>query len=245
MRSPTDARDATPARQGEHLVAWCPPRSPGPWRTGELARHVADLPGAGAQVEDHVALPDEAAGVAAAVVALGRILHSEKGVNTVFSLALGEGDGGTSAMIKDVQFHPVTDRVIHADFVRIAADHVVQIPVHVEIVGVPIGVKDEGGNLEFVLREVQVACLPVNIPAALSADVAEMSIGSVLRVADLPVPDGVTVLADLQAVVCAVHAPRAEVEPTTEEAEGEGVAGETPEGEAAPTDGAAPDKPSE
>ena len=139
-----------------------------------------------------------------------QILHSRMGVNTVFELAMKGTDRKRAAMIKDFQLDPVTDRLVHADFIRIDASHEVHVPVHVELQGIAVGVKVEGGILEFTTRELLVACLPKDIPASVPIDVSGLHIGDVIRLSDLELPEGVRVLTDRTAVICAVHQPKQE-----------------------------------
>ncbi len=113
-----------------------------------------------------------------------RILHSESGHNTIFDLDVA----GTKAkaMIVDWQFEPIKDRLIHVDLKRIALDKAMHAEVPVVLTGTAFGVKNEGGLLDQVLREVEIECLPSDIPASIEVDVSEMKIGDVIRVADLP-----------------------------------------------------------
>ncbi len=113
-----------------------------------------------------------------------RILHSESGHNTIFDLDVA--GGRTKAMIVDWQFEPIKDKLIHVDLKRIALDKAMRAEVPVTLTGVAFGVKNEGGLLDQVLREVEIECLPSDIPAAIEADVTAMKLGDVLRVADLP-----------------------------------------------------------
>src|SRR5579864_8401489 len=113
-----------------------------------------------------------------------RILHSETGHNTIFDLSL---DGERSkAMIVDWQFEPVKGKLLHIDLKRIAMDQKLKVNVPIELKGEPAGVKQQGGILEQVLREVEVECLPGDIPSFIEADVTELVFGKVLRVSDLP-----------------------------------------------------------
>ena len=171
-----------------------------------------------------------------------KILHSKMGVNTVFDIELADKGQRRSVMIKDYQLDPVTDRLTHADFIRIDATHEVHVPVHVVLVGTAVGVKIEGGLLENPIREIMVACLPKNIPQSVSIDVSELHVNQVLRVSDIVLPEGVTVLTGKNTVVCSVHAPKEEAAPVqaaAEAAPAEGAAGATP---AAGAEGAAPKK---
>jgi large subunit ribosomal protein L25 len=169
---------------------------------------------------------------------LDRLLHSKMGINTVFDIMLTGTDQKRSVMVKEYQLHPVTDRLIHADLIRIDATHEVHVPVHVDLQGVPVGVKMEGGLLEFTTREILVSCLPQDIPQSLPVDVTELHVGQVLRVSDVKLPDGVKALTDPAHVVCAVHTPKAEAAPVAAEVVPVAGAAATPAAtEAAPAAG--------
>ncbi len=113
-----------------------------------------------------------------------RILHSESGHNTIFDLDVAGAKA--KAMIVDWQFEPIKDRLIHVDLKRIALDKAMRAEVPVMLTGIAFGVKNEGGVLDQVLREVEIECLPGDIPSAIEVDVTEMKMGGVIRVADLP-----------------------------------------------------------
>src|ERR1700745_3021841 len=115
---------------------------------------------------------------------VSRILNSETGHNTIFDLALnGEK---TKAMIVDWQYEPIQGRLLHIDLKRIALDKVLRVSVPIFLEGEAAGVKQEGGILEQMLREVEIECLPADIPSHIDLDVTELVFGKVLRVADLP-----------------------------------------------------------
>ena len=113
-----------------------------------------------------------------------RILHSDTGHNTIFDLEVGAAKA--KAMIVDWQFEPIKDRLIHVDLKRIALDQAMRAEVPVVLTGAAYGVKIEGGMLDQVLREVEIECLPSDIPSSIEVDVTELRIGGILRVADLP-----------------------------------------------------------
>ena len=118
-----------------------------------------------------------------------RILHSDSGHNTIFDLDVAaNGAAGTrvKAMIVDWQFEPIKDRLIHVDLKRIALNVAMRAEVPVVLIGTAFGVKSEGGLLDQVLREVEIECLPSDIPTSIEVDVTEMKVGDVIRVADLP-----------------------------------------------------------
>ena len=153
---------------------------------------------------------------------ISRILYSESGHNTIFDVEVS-GQGTGKAMIVDWQHEPLNDKLIHIDMKRIAMDKVLQVNVRVKLVGTPVGVKTEGGILDQVLREVEVECLPADIPSHIDVDVSELALHSVLRVSDLPHSEKLKFLEAEDATVAHVVAIREEAAPT---AEGEAVAGE-------------------
>jgi len=113
-----------------------------------------------------------------------RILHSATGHNTIFDLAV-EGGERTKAMIVDWQYEPIKSHLLHIDLKRIAMDQKLTVSVPIVLKGEAAGVKQQGGILEQILREVEVECLPGDIPSAIEADVSELVFGKVLRVSDL------------------------------------------------------------
>jgi large subunit ribosomal protein L25 len=115
---------------------------------------------------------------------IGRILHSDSGHNTVFDLKVGSEQ--TKAMIVDWQYEPIKGTLMHIDLKRIAMDQALRVSVPVQLTGTPEGVKTQGGILEQMLREVEIECLPADIPDHIDVDVANLVFGQVLRVADLP-----------------------------------------------------------
>ncbi len=115
---------------------------------------------------------------------IARILHSEAGVNTIFELQL-DGER-TKAMIADYQNEPIKGALLHLDFKRIAMDRRLKVNVPIVLKGEAAGVKQQGGILDQVLREVEIECLPGDIPKSFEADVTELVFGTVLRVSDLP-----------------------------------------------------------
>ena len=126
-------------------------------------------------------------GVAVAVdpKALLRILHSDSGANTLITLKL---DGGQSrVMVKEYQLDPITHQLLHADFYQLAMDKAITVTVPIEVKGEPKGVKLQGGLLDFVTRDIQVQCLPTDIPEHIEVDVSELMLHESIRVRDLAV----------------------------------------------------------
>jgi len=143
-----------------------------------------------------------------------RILNSETGHNTIFDLSL-EGEK-TKAMIVDWQYEPIKGRLLHIDLKRIALDKVLRVSVPIELTGEAAGVKQEGGILEQMLREVEIECLPADIPSHIDVDVSHLTFGKVLRVSDLPHSDKIKFLTDENQPVAHVTSVKEEVVATPE-----------------------------
>jgi large subunit ribosomal protein L25 len=140
---------------------------------------------------------------------LTAILHSSTGHNTIFSLEI-QDHPTTSVMYKDWQFDPIKGNLLHADFLRIAMDKVLQVKVPIIAKGEAKGVKEQGGIFEFVLREVEVECLPADIPENITIDITPLELGKNIRVSDLPVGPKVTLHSEADLVVAHIITPRAE-----------------------------------
>ncbi|PYV42535.1 MAG: 50S ribosomal protein L25 [Acidobacteria bacterium] len=143
---------------------------------------------------------------------LSAILHSGTGHNTIFSLEI-QGRRTTRVMIKDWQFDPIKENLLHADLIRIAMDKTLQVKVPITTVGEATGVKVQGGIFEFVLREVEVECLPSDIPEHITIDISNLEIGANFRVSDLPVDPKIKILSEADLVVAHVIAPKEEKAP--------------------------------
>ena len=130
--------------------------------------------------------------------------------SSVFELALG----GTTvrALIREVQRHPVSRALVHVDFQELVAGERVTMRVPLAFVGTAEGVRNQGGLLEEVTRELEISADPANIPDRIDVDVSALTIGHPLHVRDLAVPQGVTVLTDAGATVVQVSPPRLEEE---------------------------------
>jgi len=164
---------------------------------------------------------------------ISRILFSETGHNTIFDVEVA-GAPPAKAMIVDWQREPIKDRLIHIDLKRIALDKTLRVHVRVKLMGVPVGVKTEGGILDQVLREVEIECLPADIPSHIDVDVSALEMHQVLRVSGLPHSEKIKYLSAEDATVAHVISIREEAAPA---AEGEAAAA------AAPAEGAAPAEP--
>ncbi len=151
-----------------------------------------------------------------------RILHSQTGHNTVFDLTV-DGER-TKAMIVDWQYEPIKGSLLHIDLKRIAMDEKLRVNVPIELVGEPAGVKQQGGILEQITREVEVECLPGDIPNQIELDVSELVFSVVLRIADLPKSDKVKFLSDPDQPVAHIISIKEEEVPTADAVAGEAAA---------------------
>jgi large subunit ribosomal protein L25 len=165
---------------------------------------------------------------------IARILFSETGHNTIFDVEVS--GQAAKAMIVDWQREPIKDQLIHIDMKRIALDKTLRVSVRVRLVGIPVGVKVEGGILDQVLREVEIECLPADIPSHIDVDVSGLQLHGVVRVSDLPHSDKVKILSTEDATVAHVMTIREEAAPAAEEGAvvpAEGAAAATTEPEVA------------
>jgi large subunit ribosomal protein L25 len=158
---------------------------------------------------------------------VSRILHSVTGHNTVFDLAV-DGER-TKAMIVDWQYEPIKGSLLHIDVKRIAMDQKLKVNVPVELIGEPAGVKQQGGILEQITREVEVECLPGDIPNQIELDVSELVFNMVLRVADLPKSDKLKFLTDADQPVAHVISIKEEEAPAADAIAGAAAAPAEPE----------------
>ncbi len=134
-----------------------------------------------------------------------------------------KGHGTETAMIREIQQHPVIKRtLLHADFVRVSLDEPVTAAIPIILIGTPIGVRESDGVLEFPLRDLTVHCLPGLLPDEIQVDVNELDVNEIIHVGDLAVAEGIQVLDDSQTMIVAVSPPKVE-EVEAEEIEGEEV----------------------
>jgi len=154
---------------------------------------------------------------------LDKVIHSEAGFNTIFTIDV-EGlkeDNKRQVLIKEYQLDPVTHNFIHVSFYRVRADREIEVNIPIVTEGEPVGVKDQGGSLDIVMRDIQVRCLPGDIPESIHVNVTGLHIGDQVRVSELTIPDKVELLEDTDAVVLHCVPPRkvAVVEEIEEEEE--------------------------
>jgi large subunit ribosomal protein L25 len=139
-----------------------------------------------------------------------KILYSESGHNTIFDLAI-EGASATKVMIVDWQNEPIKGKLLHIDLKRIAMDKAMQVSVPVQLIGVPTGVKNGGGILGQVLHEVEIECLPDNIPSHIDIDVTGLEVNGAIHISDLPHNAKIKFLGDEHALVAHVTVAKEEV----------------------------------
>jgi large subunit ribosomal protein L25 len=174
---------------------------------------------------------------------LRRVLTGDHGLHAILDVVLEGAQKAHHAVLKDYQLDPTKARLLHIDLQEVRLDQAIQTAVVVELVGESAGVK-EGGVLSQVRREVNVEALPMEVPEHLELDVSRMVIGDSLRISDLRVPEGVTLLDDPETVLATVTPPTKIEEPEVVEEEleeGELPEGEVPEGEEAPEGGPEPE----
>ena len=175
-----------------------------------------------------------------------KMIHGHEGTTQLLSLKF---DGGATsarmAIIRDMQFDPVSEDLLHVDLQEVAADRAITVRVAVHPVGEAVGVRDTKGILSLVLHELEISCLPTNIPQRIDADVSELAIGDVLTVRNLVAPEGVRILNDPGQAIATVSPPMAEevaapvvaAATPTAAAEPEVLTERKPKEEAAPEEG--------
>jgi large subunit ribosomal protein L25 len=138
-----------------------------------------------------------------------RILHSESGANTLIGLQLDGAD--TRVLVKEYQLDPIKHRLLHADFYQVAMDRLLTVTVPIVLKGEPRGVKQQGGVLDFVNREIEIEVLPGEIPESITVDVSELLINQGVRVGDLQVEGAKwTAVSEPEMMIVHLVAPRAE-----------------------------------
>jgi len=141
--------------------------------------------------------------------ALLRILHSESGANTLISLKLA-GTSDARVLVKEYQLDPVTHQVLHADFFKVAMDRALRVTIPVTVKGEPKGVKQQGGILEFIRREIVIECLPADIPEHVDIDVSELALHQGIRVRDIATNPKWKAVTEGEAMLVHVIMPKAE-----------------------------------
>ena len=158
-------------------------------------------------------------GVAVAVdpKAVLRILHSDSGANTLINLKL---DGSEArVMVREYQLDPITHHLLHADFYQLAMDKAIVVTVPIVLKGEAKGVKQQGGLVDFVTREIEVECLPTDIPENITVDLSELMLHESIRVRDLAVDPKWKAISDAETMLVHIVMPKAEEEPAAATAE--------------------------
>ncbi|HEY2384772.1 MAG TPA: 50S ribosomal protein L25 [Terriglobia bacterium] len=153
---------------------------------------------------------DENVAVAVDPKALHKVLRSEAGRNSILKLDIAEA-GSTNAILKSWQVDPIRENFLHADFYRIAMDVAIRVTIPIHIVGEARGVKVDAGILEVIMREIEVECLPGDIPERIDVDVTELGLNGALRISDVAAPAKVKILEDADQVVVHVVSVKEEV----------------------------------
>ena len=152
----------------------------------------------------------EAVAVAVDPRVITKILHSDSGHNTIFDLDV-TGASLVKAMIVDWQREPIKGALLHIDLKRVAMDKAMRVSVPIQLTGIPVGVRTQGGILEHVLREVEIECLPGDIPSHLDVDVSGLELNQAIHVSDLPHSGSIKFLGEEGATVAHVTVMREEV----------------------------------
>ncbi len=189
---------------------------------------------------------------------IGNILAHATSEHFLVDLEIADGTAKSNrlALVQEVQHDPIRGHVLHVDFHAVKADEKLHAKIPVETVGEPAGVKNFGGILEISMHEIEVECLPKDLPDIISLDVSALGIGDAIHIQDIKLPEGVTIRADGELTVVRVAAPKVEVEPVpvAEAAAGPEVLKEKKDDAAAapaaakggaPAKGAAPAKPAD
>jgi large subunit ribosomal protein L25 len=141
------------------------------------------------------------------------LMRSTEGHNPVFLLQLAGTDKSRHAMIREMQIDPVSRRILHVDFQRVLMSEKVKVAIHLELHGVPVGVKVDGGLLDFVTRELHVACTPDKIPAKILVEVSHLHIGQHVEAGEVELPEGVELIDEPGRVIAIVAHHKAEEAP--------------------------------
>ena len=166
------------------------------------------------------------------------LFEAQKSGAHIFNISVGSKK--RNVIFKSVQYHPVTDDVLHIDLYGVKMDEKITVKVSIHLIGDAFGVKEEGGVLSSPTSEIEVACLPMDIPNAIEVDVTKLSIGDSMQVVDIKLDDKLTLMSSPDAVVASVTHAMREEEPVVEE-EDEDLFMDEEDGEAATTDETASD----
>ena len=159
----------------------------------------------------------EAESLAVDPKALSKILHSESGLNTLIALKLGSTGADTRVLVKEYQVDPVSRKFLHVDFFRIAMDKLLRVTVPIRLTGEAKGVKAEGGVVDWVHRDMEVECLPADIPEHITIDISELGLHEGVRVKDLPTGGKWKPVSELDMLIVHVVTVKVVEEPTPAE----------------------------
>ncbi len=151
---------------------------------------------------------------------LAAILRSDSGHNTIFTIDV-QGAGASEVMFHDRQLDPISSRLVHADLRRLVVGQKIEVTVPIHLTGEPIGVREQDGHLEMVLRQIEIRCDPRNIPDSFELDVSNLGVGDVLHVSDVPANEDIEILEPAETVIATVTVLREEVVEAEAPAEGE------------------------
>ena len=175
--------------------------------------------------EDSVGIP-----VSVDPKVLLEIFHSESGVNTLIDLSVDDGNA-SQVLVKEFQVHPVSSELLHVDFYRLALDKKITVSVPITLRGEPLGVKQQGGLVDFIHRDVQVECMPSEIPEKIEVDISDLMIGQGVRLHEVSGDVPWSPVSDPDTLLVHVIAPKVEEEPEEEEEVVEGEADSAEGGE--------------
>ena len=176
--------------------------------------------------EDSVGIP-----VSVDPKVLLEIFHSESGVNTLIDLSVDDGNA-SQVLVKEFQVHPISSELLHVDFYRLALDKKITVSVPIILRGEPLGVKQQGGLVDFIHRDVQVECMPTEIPEKIEVDISDLMIGQGVRLHEVSGDVPWSPVSDPDTLLVHVIAPKLEEEPEEEEiVEGEADSAEGGESE--------------
>ena len=134
---------------------------------------------------------------------LAAILRSESGRNTIFTLDI-EGVGSSEVMFHERQVDPIRGRLIHADFTRLVKGQKIEVTVPLHLTGEPVGVRDEQGVLEQIIRELEIRCEPREIPDVINVDVSNLGVHDVLHISDIQIDERIEILTPADTVIATV-----------------------------------------
>ena len=159
---------------------------------------------------------------------LAKILRTEQGANTLIALNV-PGAGDARVLVREYQLDPITHELLHADFYRVAMDKLLRVQVTVVPMGEPKGVKQQGGVLDIVHRQIEIECLPADIPNNIEVDVSELMVGQNVRVKDIATNPKWTAITDPETMLLHVIIPKVEEAPAAPEAAAAAAATPEPE----------------